>query len=175
MQWFTASMWLAIKVASGAARWTARTSSSPMRIGSRPMNVAVAGIEHDDLRPVGCDCLFNMPVPDRVARDVYALLRRVAENDSADFAEARYRPEGGVGAVLPARLGELDAVELGRLGQDADVREACPSNLSGILLVLREDGQPFLQVRLGRIVPMVGMEMRDDHRVHIDDLRDGGG
>ena len=99
------------------------------------------------------------------------LLLRVAEDDAADLAQ--HLGDGRVmrlRAVTAGRLDQTHAVEFGGLAQHADVAEALTADGLGIGLVLGEDRHVLRQGVAGGLIPVIFVQVGDDHGVHVDDL-----
>ncbi|PDS41351.1 hypothetical protein CO668_29830 [Rhizobium anhuiense] len=72
--------------------------------------------------------------------------------------------------MAPTSLDELHTVEAGSSREYADVRETLSPNSFSVRFILREDRQRLRQYLARFFIPIVFVQMGDDHRVHINDF-----
>lgn len=85
--------------------------------GREPGHDGLSSIQDDDARSVSNASLLDVPVPDRVSRNIKGLCRGMTEGDAADMSEARQSLEGETAAMIstfsePTAKNGASAVEL---------------------------------------------------------------
>lgn len=144
--------------------------------GTQSRHLGIATVEDDHLRPVSSQALCDHLVPDGITCQIEGFLLRVGEDHTTHFTQ----PLGQhchdlIVAVLPLGLLQADTGKFDLLAQQAHIFEATGTYGVGIFLMLHKQRQMFGELLLSDRVPVVQVIVGDDHRIHIENLRQGQG